>query len=162
MQAVHTIAEEITRELDLSRLLDLIVQRAAALLEATRSIIYLWDEGTHTLRPHAWYNTGEWLSDLRLRLGESVAGVVAQRREGLIINDYQHPPYAHPTVVEHPEPAAIIAEPLVYRDRLVGVLVVMHVEAGAGFTLQDRQPLALVAAQATIAIENARLLEDSI
>jgi len=161
MQAVHAIAEEVTRELDLSKLLELIVQRAAALLEATRSIIYLWDEETHTLRPRAWYNTSEWLSDLRLRLGESVAGVVAQRREGLIINDYQHPPYAHPTVVEHPEPAAIIAEPLVYRDRLVGVLVVMHVEPGPGFTLQDREPLAVLAAQATIAIENARLFEDS-
>jgi PAS domain S-box-containing protein len=161
MQAMHTIAEEITRELDLSRLLELIVQRAAALLEAGRSIVSLWDERTHTLRPRAWYNTGEWLSGLRLRLGEGVAGVVAQRREGMIINDYQHPPYAHPTIVKQPEPAAIIAEPLVYRDRLVGVLVVMHVEPGQGFTLQDREPLAVLAAQATIAIENARLFEDS-
>jgi signal transduction histidine kinase len=161
MQAVRAIAEEITRELDLPTLLRLIVQRAAALLGAAKSIIYLWDEGTHTLCPRAWYNTSEWLSDLRLRLGESVAGIVAQRREGLIINDYRHPPYAHPTVIEHHEPAAIIAEPLVYRDRLVGVLVVMHAEPGRGFAPQDREPLAVLAAQATIAIENARLFEDS-
>jgi PAS domain S-box-containing protein len=161
MQAVHTIAEEITRELDLSTLLDLIVQRAVDLLGATKSVIYLWDEGTHTLRPRAWYNTSEQLSDLHFKLGEGVVGVVAQRREGLIINDYQHPPYAHLTIVQLPAPAAIIAEPLVYRDRLVGVLVVMHVEPGRGFTLQDREPLAVLAAQATIAIENAWLFEDS-
>jgi PAS domain S-box-containing protein len=161
MQAVHAIAEEITRELDLSRLLDLIVQRVVDLLGAARSIIYLWDEVTHTLRPRAWYNTSEWLKDLSLRLGEGVAGTVAQRREGLIINDYQHPSDTHPTILERPAPAAMIAEPLIYRDRLMGVLVVMHVEPGRGFTLQDREPLAVLAAQATIAIENAWLFEDS-
>jgi PAS domain S-box-containing protein len=161
MQTVHSIAEEITRELDLSRLLDLIVQRAADLLEATKSVIYLWDEETHTLRPRAWYNTSEQLSDVRLKLGEGVAGVVAQRREGLIINDYQHPPYAHLTIVQLPAPAAMIAEPLIYRDQLVGVLVVMHGEPGRCFTLQDREPLAVLAAQATVAIENAWLFEDS-
>jgi PAS domain S-box-containing protein len=53
MEAVHSIAEEITRELNLSTLLDLIVQRVADLLGATRSVIYLWDKGTHTLRPRA-------------------------------------------------------------------------------------------------------------
>src|SRR5215510_11711094 len=161
MQAMHTIAEEITRELDLSTVLDLIVQRAIDLLRAARSIIYLWDEGTHMLCPRAWYNTSEQLSDVRLKLGEGVAGVVAQRREGLIINDYQHPPYAHLTIVQLPAPAAMIAEPLVYRDQLVGVLVVMHDEPGRCFTLQDREPLAVLAAQATVAIENARLFQDS-
>jgi len=161
MQTVHTIAEEITRELDLSTLLDLIVQRAVDLLGSAKSIIYLWDEVTHTLRPRAWYNTGPWLKDVRLRLGEGVAGIAAQRREGLIINDYQHPPDTHPTIQEQPAPAAIIAEPLIYRDRLAGVLVVMHVEPGRGFTLQDRELLAVLAAQATVAIENARLFEDS-
>src|SRR5262249_43126886 len=114
------------------------------------------------LRPRAWYNTGEWLKDVRLRLGEGIAGIAAQRREGLIINDYKHPPHTHPTILEQPEPAAMIAEPLIYRDRLVGVLVVMHVESGRGFTLQDRELLAVLAAQATIAIENAWLFEDSI
>lgn len=163
MQTVHTIAEEITRELDLSTLLDLIVQRAIDLLRAARSIIFLWDEVTHTLRPRAWYNTGEWLKDVRLRLGEGVAGIAAQRREGLIINDYKHPPHTHLTILERgDEPAAMIAEPLIYRDRLVGVLVVMHVESGRCFRPQDRELLAVLAAQATIAIENAWLFEDSI
>lgn len=162
MQTVHTIAEEITRELDLSILLDLIVQRAIDLLRAGRSIIFLWDEATHTLRPRAWYNTGEWLKDVRLRLGEGIAGIAAQRREGLIINDYKHPPHTHPTILAQPEPAAMIAEPLIYRDQLVGVLVIMHVESGRGFTPQDRELLAVLAAQATIAIENAWLFEDSI
>jgi PAS domain S-box-containing protein len=161
MEVVHSIAEEITRELNLSTLLDLIVQRVADLLGATRGVIYLWDEDTQTLRPRAGYNISAWLSDVSLRLGEGVAGTVARRRQRLLINDYQHPSYVHPAFVKHDRPAAIIAEPLVYRDRLVGVLVVMHSEPGQDFTPQDCEPLAVLATQATIAIENARLFEDS-
>ena len=161
MQAVHTIAEEITRELDFARLPYLIVQRAADLLGATRSVLYLWDEAMQTLRPQAWCNAGAWLKDLRLRLGEGVAGTVAQRREGLLVNDIQHAPYAYPTFIEQYGPASTIAEPLLYRDRLIGVLVVTHVEPGRFFLIPDRKPLAILAAQATIALENARLFHES-
>jgi PAS domain S-box-containing protein len=161
MQAVHTIAEEITRELDLPTLLALIAQRAADLLRAPRSVLYLWDEMTQTLCPRAWCNAAEEPRELRQRLGEGIAGAVAERREGLIVNDYQHSPYAHATLVEHSEAVGLIAEPLVYRARLVGVLVVTHLEPGRCFTQQDREPLAILVAQATISIENARLFEES-
>ena len=160
MQAVHTIAEEITRELDFATLPHLIVQRAADLLGAPRSVLYLWDEATQMLRPQAWCNAGAWLNDLPLRLGEGVAGTVAQRREGLLVNDPQHAPYAYPTFVEPYGPAATIAEPLLYRDRLIGVLVVTHDEPGRFFLMPDREPLAVLAAQATIALENARLFQE--
>ena len=125
-----------------------------------RSVLYLWDEATQTLRPQAWCNAGAWLKDLRLRLGEGVAGV-AQRREGLLVNDPQHAPYAYPTFVEQYGPASTIAEPLLYRDRLIGVLVVTHDEPGRFFLIPDREPLAVLAAQATIALENARLFHES-
>ena len=54
-----------------------------------------------------------------------------------------------------------MAEPLLYRDRLIGVLIVTHVEPGRFFLMPDREPLAVLAAQATIAIENARLFQES-
>jgi PAS domain S-box-containing protein len=160
MQAVHTIAEEITRELDFATLPHLIVQRAADLLGAPRSVLYLWDEATQTLRPQAWCNAGTWLKDLPLRLGEGVAGTVAQRREGLLVNDPQHAPYVYPTFIEQYGPAAMIAEPLLYRDRLIGVLIVTHDEPGRFFLMPDREPLAVLASQATIALENARLFQE--
>jgi len=160
MQAVHTIAEEITRELDFATLPHLIVQRAAALLGAPRSVLYLWDEATQRLRPQAWCNAGARLKDLPLRLGEGVAGMVAQRREGLLVNDPQHAPYAYPTFIEQYGPATTMAEPLLNRDRLIGVLVVTHDEPGRFFLMPDREPLAVLAAQATIALENARLFQE--
>jgi PAS domain S-box-containing protein len=161
MEAVRTVAEEMTRELDLPTLLELMAQRARDLLRADNSAIYLWDEATQTVIPRAWCNIGAWFDAVRLRLGEGLVGTVAQRREGLLVNDYQQSPYALPMYVPYLRQSAIMAEPLVYRDQLVGVMIVAHVEPERHFTAQDRDLLAVFAAQAAVAIENARLFAES-
>ncbi|HSX79555.1 MAG TPA: GAF domain-containing protein, partial [Candidatus Saccharimonadia bacterium] len=164
MEAVRTVAEEITRELELPTLFQLIIRRAIDLLHADNGIIYRWDEATHTVMPRAWCNFGEWMSEVRLRPGEGVVGTVAQRREGMIVNEYQQSPYAMQAYVSYLpylQESAIVAEPLLYRDRLVGVLLVGHAQPGRYFTPQDRELLAVLAAQAAVAIENARLFEES-
>ena len=164
MEAVRTVAEEITRELELPTLFQLIIRRAIDLLHADNGIIYRWDEATHTVMPRAWCNFGEWMSEVRLRPGEGVVGTVAQRREGMIVNEYQQSPYAMQTYVSYLpylQESAIVAEPLLYHDRLVGVLLVGHAQPGRHFTPQDRELLAVLAAQAAVAIENARLFEES-
>jgi len=161
MEAVCAVAEEIARELELPTLLQLIIRRAMDLLHADNSIIYLWDEATHTVMPRAWCNIGEWIGDVRLRPGEGVVGTVAQRREGMIVNEYQQSSYALQAYVPYLRQFAIVAEPLLYHDRLVGVLFVAHAQPGRHFTLQDRELLAVLAAQAAVAIENARLFEES-
>jgi PAS domain S-box-containing protein len=160
MEAVCAVAEEIARELELPTLLQLIIRRAMDLLHADNSIIYLWDEATHTVMPRAWCNYDEWLGDVRLHPGEGVVGTVAQRREGMIVNEYQQSPYALQAYVSY-LPLAIVAEPLLYHDRLVGVLFVAHAQPGRHFTPQDRELLTVLAAQAAVAIENARLFEES-
>jgi signal transduction histidine kinase len=78
-----------------------------------------------------------------------------------MVDDYQQSPYANRALVEHAGSRAVIAEPLLYRERLIGVLIVGPGTPGHRFTAADRDLLALLAAQATIAIENARLFEDS-
>ena len=161
MEAVRTVAEEITRELELPTLFQLIIQRAMDLLHADNSIIYLWDEATHTVMPRAWCNIDAWIGEVRLRPGEGVVGTVAQRREGMIVNEYQQSPYALHAYVPYLRQFAIVAEPLLYHDRLVGVLFVAHAQPGRHFTSQDRELLAVLAAQAAVAIENARLFEES-
>src|SRR5215831_16669978 len=161
MEAVCAVAEEIARELELPTLLQLIIRRAMDLLHADNSIIYLWDEATHTVMPRAWCNYDEWLGEVRLRPGEGVVGTVAQRREGMIVNEYQQSPYALQAYVPYHKQFAIVAEPLLYHDRLVGVLFVAHDQPERHFTPQDRELLTVLAAQAAVAIENARLFEES-
>jgi signal transduction histidine kinase/sensor domain CHASE-containing protein/ActR/RegA family two-component response regulator len=160
MEAVRAVTLEIGRELELNNLLSLITQRAINLVEAAGGgAVYLWDESAQMLLPQAWHGRGDWMQDLRLVLGEGIVGTVAQQRTGIIVNDYQRSPTRHPLFAMHSGSTAVVAEPMIYRDRLVGVLALDNQGSTHLFDEEDRQLLALFAAQAAIAIENARLYE---
>ncbi|MEI8192197.1 MAG: GAF domain-containing protein, partial [candidate division NC10 bacterium] len=156
LEAVHAVTAEIARELDLATLLNLITRRAGELIGAESSTVWLWNEVDQVLTPGAWYGFGDWMKEWRLRLGEGVSGVVAERRQGLLVNDYNASPYTQPLVLGHTEITAMLAEPLLYRDKLLGVIRIAH-QGGRLFTEEDRRLLNLFAAQAAITIENARL-----
>jgi PAS domain S-box-containing protein len=157
MQTLRTITLEITRELDLKTLLGLITRRAAALLGAASGAIYLWDETAQVLSAQAVYSLGEWTRGKSLRLGEELAGTVGQRREGMIVNDYQTSSHASSFFLERAGFTAVVAEPLLYHDRLVGVLTVNNEGTWQLFSDEDRNLLGILAVDAAIAIENARL-----
>ncbi|MBI4736936.1 MAG: GAF domain-containing protein, partial [candidate division NC10 bacterium] len=157
LETIRTVTAEIARELDLTTLLNLIVRRATELVGAASGAVYLWDEAGQVLVPQAWQGVGEWMGEVRLGLGEAVAGAVAQRREGLIVHDFPTSPHAHPLFLERAGITAVLGEPLLYHDRLLGVITISNQEIKKPFTEQDRETIALFATEAAIAIENARL-----
>jgi signal transduction histidine kinase/DNA-binding response OmpR family regulator/putative methionine-R-sulfoxide reductase with GAF domain len=161
LEVIRTVTEEITRELDLTTLLELITQRAAELIGAPSSIIYLWDTTAEAFIPRAWYGLGDWIRDVRFRMGEGIPGVVGQRREGVLVNDYRASPYATALFIQHTGITAVLASPLCYRGQLLGVITLNNGRTGRHFTEQDSDLLGLFAAQATIAIQNASLYAET-
>jgi len=160
LEAIRTVSAEITRELQLNALLDLVTRRAAELIDVRSGTLYLWDEAQETLTAKAW--VGPWVpkgSRVR-RLGEGVAGSVAARRAGMIVNDYRSSPFATAETLGRPGVTAVIGEPLIYRDRLAGVIAFDNQGVDRRFTRDDGEILNLIAAQAAIAVENARLFSE--
>jgi len=157
LEAVRAITSEIAGELHLSEVLGLITRRAVTLLGGMAGDVYLWHDDTEELVPAAWVNEGDYMRDVRVRLGEHLAGRVAAQRQGIIVNDYQTRPEANPVLRAEGKVAAAVMEPLLYRDRLVGVITVDRDAAGGPFTPEDQRALQLLAGHAAIAIENARL-----
>ncbi len=157
LESIRTVSAEITRELDPTRLLDLITQRAAELVGALSGTLYLWDADTQALVSHSWLSPGLSKGRRVRRLGEGVAGTVAARRQGMIVNDYRASPFATPESLRRAGVTAVIGEPLLYRERLVGVIALDNEGSGKRFTREDGEVLALFATQAAIAVENARL-----
>jgi len=134
LEAIRAIGEEISRELDLAILLQIITKRSVELLGAASGVVALWDEVALTLVPRAWFGPGERIKDLRWKPGEDIPGIT---------EDATH--------------TAALVEPLLYGDRLVGVIRIDRAADQQPFTETDRQFLALFTTQAAIAIENARL-----
>jgi two-component system, cell cycle sensor histidine kinase and response regulator CckA len=160
MEAVRAVSIDITRELDLTTLLRLIVQRAVELVNAAGGgVVFLWDETSQYLIPQTWHGVGEWIQKARLQLGEGLTGRVAQQRTGMHVHHYQLSPFAVPGLAPHIGPMAVLAEPLLYRGELLGVITLGNVGTGQLFSAPDHELLGLFAAQAAIAIENARLFQ---
>jgi signal transduction histidine kinase/DNA-binding response OmpR family regulator/putative methionine-R-sulfoxide reductase with GAF domain len=161
LEVIRTVTEEITRELDLTTLLELITQRAAEFISAPSSTIYLWDTTAEAFIPRAWYGLEDWIREVRFRMGEGIPGIVGQRWEGVLVNDYRASPYATPLFIEHTGITAVLASPLCYRGQLLGVITLNNGRTGRHFTEQDGDLLGLFAAQASIAIQNARLYAET-
>ena len=159
IDALRVIGAELTRELELERLLTLIMERATALFETKHGSLYLWEEAAQVLVPYAWKGHGTWEKHLRYRLGQGVAGSVAERCRGMIVNDFRQSSFATPQVLEETTHAAVLGEPLVMRTRLLGVITIDRQPGTQPFTEADQALLRLFADHAAIAIENARLFQ---
>jgi signal transduction histidine kinase/HAMP domain-containing protein len=162
LETIRAVSVEITRELDLGALLHLITDRVVELIGGGQCMIRLWDEVGQLLVPRAYTGSLVHWTDRRLRLGEGVVGTAAQRRQGMVVNDFRSSPYAIPLFLEGTTYTAVLAEPLLFGDRLVGVLSIDREADQRPFTEEDQRLVGLLAVQAAIAIENARLHEATV
>ena len=161
LEAVRRIAEEITRELSLPRLLRLITDHARLLTRAEGCVIRLWNPTDECFDPAVWSGRPSVHSERPLRLFEGVIGEAARARTGRIVNDYPRHPGALADAAGAPAVSAGLAVPLLYRDRLVGVIAVNHHTPGRRFGEADLALLGLLSSQTAIAIENARLYQEA-
>ncbi|HYL81013.1 MAG TPA: PAS domain-containing protein [Candidatus Acidoferrum sp.] len=73
LEAVRAVTEEITRELDLTRLLRLLIARAAELVGAASAMVYFWEPEQGMMVPAAWHGSGDWQATIRHRHPECPA-----------------------------------------------------------------------------------------
>ncbi|HEV8310898.1 MAG TPA: GAF domain-containing protein [Methylomirabilota bacterium] len=156
LEALREIEREISQQRDPERLLGLIVRRATELLQADSASVFLLDETAGLLRPHASFNVPDWLHEVALRLNEGVAGRVAVRGEGMIVNEYPRSPYSIAPFRDFD--SAVVAQPLLYGGAVQGVILVRRRAVNRPFSESDLVQLGDFAVQAAIALENARLL----
>jgi len=94
------------------------------------------------------------------RVGEGTAGkAVAERRPLTVHGDISDDPSALATFGAM-NVASAVAVPLIHQEKVVGALNVARVDGGDRFTEGDIEFLALLASEAAVAIENARLFSE--
>jgi signal transduction protein with GAF and PtsI domain len=118
-----------------------LLERAVELLGCRSGVIYLWDDEQQVLIPKTWHGQQEWMRQVRFRLDEGIPGTVAHGRMGMIVNNDQTSPHAHPRSVQHATYSALVAEPPLYHDRLLGVITIDNEGTQQPFTEQDRKLL---------------------
>ena len=137
-------------------LLAAIIEVARAIFGATASTILLLDEETNELVFEAIAGYGEEeLIGLRFPSDTGIAGWVLSTRTPLILDDVQNDPrfakdFAAGTGYV---PQGLMAVPLLYDERALGVLEVLDRPAQSAFSLQEMELLGLFANQSAIALD---------
>ena len=159
-RAVLDSLADLSGELELSRALQRVLERAVTMLGVTGGELAILDEDRGELVIVASHNIGSDSMGTHLRLGEGAMGRVAETRESLIIPDYRS--WAgRSDKYEDTTARGVMVVPLMIGNRLVGTLASVHLEEGREFGSEDLRLLNLFAPQAAIAIENARLFTEA-
>jgi signal transduction histidine kinase len=162
-QRLAEISLDLASTLDLQVLLNRIVHIAAELSNAEAASILLYDEGKQQMYFEAASNMAEPLMrGLIVPVDSSIAGWVATNSQPLIISEAQDDPRLFKSIgkATNITTKSMLAIPLITKGKVVGVLESINRLAGE-FTQDDLDVLMTLGAQAAIAIENARLFQQS-
>jgi len=148
------VAEVVNTTLDLDTLLKRTAELIRRVIDYEIFSIMLLNEKTQELRMRfAIGHSPETTERVRIKVGEGVTGLAAQKREAVLVNDTsQESRYIGVLKGVRSE----LAVPLIVKNRVVGVIDIEAREAGY-FTEEHRRLLTLVASRIAAGIENARL-----
>ncbi len=164
LERILEISRELTSTVALEPLLSKIVATAAELTNSEGASILLRDTRTGELRFCTALEAGApsgQLVDIPVPIEGSIAGTVLTSREPLIVLDAQADPRHYGEVGQQIglKIHSLLAVPLQIKHRCIGVLEAVNKQFDQEFSQEDVDTLMTLAAQAAVAIENARLVE---
>lgn len=155
---VRDIWRAMSSGLHLDRLLTLIMDKVTQLMEADRSTLYLLSDDGNTLWSKVFQ--GDDFSEIRLTVGEGIAGWVAEA--GVIVNipdaytDHRFQP-AVDTRSGYRTRSILCSPMRNSKGDIIGVLQVLNKQDGGPFTKDDEELLVALSTQAAMSIENSKL-----
>jgi signal transduction histidine kinase len=153
----------LSSELSLDALLQRLVDTAAELTGARYAALGVIDKTGQALER---FLTSGLDDDARAAIGElphgrGILGVLIRDAKPLRLEDLSRDPRSVGFPPEHPPMTTFLGVPIVLRGVAYGNLYLTEKRAGGEFTPEDEELTQLLAAQAAVAIENARLYESS-
>lgn len=155
----HELGKALTSSLQLDQVLRTIMEKIEEFLHPDTWSLLLVDEPRKDLYFELAVGKGaQALKDVRIQLGQGLAGWVAQHGQAVIVPDVSQDTRFFSKVDEKTktETHSIVAVPVRFRDHVLGVIELINCVGPEGFHDRDLALLEALADFAAIAIENAR------
>lgn len=155
LETLQTITDIALAQPSLDKLLHELMERTGTILGVDNVAILLPDATGRELYLHLAHGPEQEVAgQVRVPIGQGVAGSIAATRQPLVIDDLSAVTVANPFL--HERLSSLMGVPLLVEDRLIGV---MHASTIAPhhFTARELRLLQLVAERIALAIERARL-----
>ena len=156
LETLAEIGREMSSILDLDALLTRIASLTKRLIDYRTFGILLLDEETERLEMKLAVRYGKGIESKNFKLGEGLVGWAAQHKEPVLVADVSQDPRYINLVADARSELVI---PMLIKDRCIGVFDLESPELDA-FTKEHQELLTLLASQAAVAIDNARLYEE--
>src|SRR5271170_7407083 len=154
---LNEIARELTSILNLDELLGRIAELMRRLIDYQMFSILLLDATGEKLQHRFSLRFNENIQlKHEIPLGRGLVGFAAESKQAVLAPDVSKDPRY---IQANPETRSELVVPLIYKDKVIGVLDLEHTRRGF-FTDDHRRTVTTLAAQIAIAIENARLYEE--
>lgn len=162
MKFLHEISLKLSEKMPLAKLLYEIMESSKLVVQAEASSLLLYDSRDKML--HFQTVTGakaDQVKKFSLKLGEGIAGWVAQKRLPLLIEDCYQDARFNQAFDRYTKfrTRSMICVPLLRKNKLIGVMQVINKKGQGCFSQRDLILFETLAAQCAIAIENARLVQ---
>ncbi len=155
----HELGKALTSSLQLDQVLRTIMEKIDEFLRPDTWSLLLVDEAKQELYFELAIGKGaQALKDIRIKLGQGIAGWVAQQGKAVIVPDVSKDTRFFSKVDERTkmETRSIVAVPVRFRDHCLGVIELVNCVGPQGFHDRDLALLEALADFAAIALENAR------
>jgi signal transduction histidine kinase len=155
--AMQQIGRSLSSTLDIDELLDRIMKAVTRLMDAERSTLFLVDKAKREI----WSKViqGTEVKDIRLPIGQGIAGWVAQTKKLVRIDEAYEDERFDRSVDKRSgfRTRSILCAPIFdSRKRLLGVIQVLN-KLGGHFEDSDEEMLTALSSQIAIALENSNL-----
>jgi len=154
------ITKRVNSTIDIDELLKIILEIALEITNADRGTVYLVDE----MSGEIWSKVlqGDEIREIRLKIGQGIAGYVAQTGEVINLVDAYQDPRFNPEIDRKTgyRTKTILCQPIKDKnDKIVGVFQLINKKSGV-FTKRDEEMLNALSIHASIAIQNARMAQE--
>jgi sigma-B regulation protein RsbU (phosphoserine phosphatase) len=154
-ETLAEIGRDMAAVLDLDQLLEHLAQLTRRVIDYRTFGIMLLNEQTRELEMKLAVQYGEKVTVPRVKLGEGLVGYAALHKQPVFAADVTNDP-RYIRVLD--DVRSELAIPMLIKDRCIGVFDLESPELDA-FSKRDVEILTVLASQAAVAIENARLYE---
>jgi len=156
LETLAEIGREMSSILDLDALLTRIANLTKRLVDYRTFGILLLNEAEQVLEMKLAVRYGKGAESKQMKLGEGLVGWAALHKEPVLVADVSTDP-RYVNLVDDARSELVI--PMLIKDRCIGVFDLESPELSA-FSKEHKELLTLLASQAAIAIDNARLYEE--
>ena len=163
LRALFESSVALTSELSLDALLQKLVETAAALTGARYAALGVIDESGNALERFVTAGIGPDTQEAigELPHGRGILGVLIREARPLRLHDLTKDPRSVGFPSNHPPMKSFLGVPIMLRGVAFGNLYLTEKQSGEDFDEQDEELVSLLASQAAVAVENARLYESA-